>query len=178
MGLELTRERIQRISRTNAKRLEQSVGQLNHVIREVRTFISHVQHPVVLEQTVGDALRTLARSFVATGAGEISVAVDDAVGLRLSSEQRTHLLAIAKEALSNSIRHTKADKRMVTLERHGNKIRLQVTDNGRGFSPARRQTQGMGLQNMRARARKLRGRLAITSVLTEGTTVTLTIPSA
>ena len=178
MGLELTRERIQRISRANAKRLEQSVGQLNHVIREVRTFISHVQHPVVLEQTVGDALRTLARSFVATGAGEISVAVDDAVGLRLSSEQRTHLLAIAKEALSNSIRHTKADKRMVTLERHGNKIRLQVTDNGRGFSPARRQTQGMGLQNMRARARKLRGRLAITSVLTEGTTVTLTIPSA
>jgi len=35
----------------------------------------------------------------------------------------------------------------------------------------------MGLQNMQARARKLRGRLAITSVLTEGTTVTLTIPS-
>jgi len=177
MGLELTRERIQRISRTNAKRLEQSVGQLNHVIREVRTFISHVQPPVFLEQTVGDALRTLAGSFVATGAGQISVAVDDAVGLRLSSEQRTHLLAIAKEALSNSIRHTKADKRMVTLERHGNKIRLRVTDNGRGFFPSRPQTQGMGLQNMQARARKLRGRLAITSVLTEGTTVTLTIPS-
>ncbi|HEY7128309.1 MAG TPA: PAS domain S-box protein [Nitrospira sp.] len=177
MGLELTRARIQRISRTNAKRLGQSVGQLNHVIREVRTFISHVQPPVVLEQTVGDALRTLAGSFVSTGAGEIRVAVDEAVSLRLSSEQRTHLLAIAKEALSNSIRHTKADKRMVTLQRHGNKLRLQITDNGCGFSPSRRQTQGMGLQNMRARARKLRGRLAITSVLTEGTTVTLTIPS-
>ncbi|HEX6532305.1 MAG TPA: PAS domain S-box protein [Nitrospira sp.] len=177
MGLELTRERIQRISRTNAKRLEQSVGQLNQVIREVRTFISHVVPPVFLEQTVGDALRTLAGSFVATGAGQIAVAVDDAVGLRLSSEQRTHLLAIAKEALSNSIRHTKADKRMVTLERHGNKIRLQVTDNGCGFSPSRRLTQGMGLQNMQARARKLRGRLAITSVLTEGTIVTLTIPT-
>ena len=177
MGLELTRERIQRISRTNAKRLEQSVGQLNQVIREVRTFISHVVPPVFLEQTVGDALRTLAGSFVATGAGQIGIAVDDTVGLRLSSEQRTHLLAIAKEALSNSIRHTKADKRMVTLERHGNKIRLQVTDNGRGFSPSRRLTQGMGLQNMQARARKLRGHLAITSVLTEGTTVTLTIPS-
>ena len=177
MGLELTRQRIQRISRTNAKRLEQSVGQLNNVIREVRTFISHVQPPMVLEQTVGDALRTLAGSFMATGAGEISVTVDDEISLRLSAEQRTHLLAIAKEALSNSIRHTKADKRMVTLRRQGNKIRLQVIDNGRGFSPSRRQTQGMGLQNMRARARKLRGRIAITSVLTQGTTVTLTIPS-
>jgi signal transduction histidine kinase len=66
---------------------------------------------------------------------------------------------------------------MVTLRRQGNNIRLQVIDNGRGFSRSRRQTQGMGLQNMRARARKLRGRIAITSVLTQGTTVTLTIPS-
>ncbi|HEU4503857.1 MAG TPA: PAS domain S-box protein [Nitrospira sp.] len=178
MGLELTKQRLQRISRTNAKRLEQSVSQLNNVIREVRTFISHVQPPVVLdEQTVTDALRALAGSFMATGAGEIVVTVDDEVGLRLSSEQRTHLLAIAKEALSNSIRHTKADKRMVTLRRQGNKIRLEVIDNGHGFSPGHRRAQGMGLQNMRARARKLRGRIAITSVLTQGTTVTLTIPS-
>jgi PAS domain S-box-containing protein len=178
MGLELTKQRIQRISRTNAKRLEQSVGQLNNVIREVRTFISHVQPPVVLnEQTVADALRALAGSFTATGAGDIVVTVDDEVNLRLSSEQRTHVLAIAKEALSNSVRHTKAGKRMVTLQRHGNKIRLEIVDNGHGFSPAQRRAQGMGLQNMRARARKLRGRISITSILTRGTTVTLTIPS-
>jgi PAS domain S-box-containing protein len=177
MGLELTKQRIHRLSRTNAKRLEQSVAQLNNVIREVRTFISHVQPPVVLEQqTVADALRALAGSFTATGAGDIVVTVDDEVALRLSSEQRTHVLAIAKEALSNSIRHTKAGKRMVTLKRHGNKIRLEVIDNGHGFSPAQRRAQGMGLQNMRARARKLRGRIAITSVLTRGTTVTLTVP--
>ena len=178
MGLELTKQRLQRISRANAKRLEQSVGQLNHVIREVRSFISHVQPPLILdEQTMADALRVLAGSFRSTGAGEIVVAVDDEAGLRLSSEQRTHLLAIAKEALSNSIRHTKADKRVVSLRRHGNKIRLEVTDNGHGFSPARRRMQGMGLQNMRARARKLRGRITISSVLMQGTTVSLTIPS-
>ena len=179
MGLELTKQRIQRISRTNAKRLEQSVGQLNNVIREVRSFISHVQPPVVFEQSVADTLRTLAGSFMATGAGEIVVTVDDEAGLRLAPEQRTHVLAIAKEALSNSIRHTKADKRMVTLRRHGNKIRLEVIDNGHGFSPLQRRKQGMGmgLQNMRARARKLHGRISITSVLTQGTTVTLTIPS-
>ena len=35
----------------------------------------------------------------------------------------------------------------------------------------------MGLKNMRARARKLRGRLVITSALNKGTTVTLSIPS-
>ena len=178
MGLELTKQRIQRTSRTNAKRLEQSVGQLNHVIREVRSFISHVQSPFFQDQTVGDLLRALASSFTATGAGEIIVVVEDEAGAGLSLEQRTHLLAIAKEALSNSIRHTKAEKRTLSLRRRGNKIRLEISDNGHGFSPAQRRAQGMGLQNMRARARKLRGRIAITSVLGQGTTVTLTIPSA
>jgi PAS domain S-box-containing protein len=178
MGLELTKQRIQRTSRTNAKRLEESVGQLNQVIREVRTFISDVEPPVVLEQTLADLLRALAGSFTATGAGEIIVGLDDEAGVRLSPEQRTHVLAIAKEALSNSIRHTKADKRTLSLRRQGNKIRLEITDNGLGFSPAQRRTQGMGLQNMRARARKLRGRIAITSIPRQGTTVTLTIPSA
>jgi PAS domain S-box-containing protein len=177
MGLELTKQRIQRISRTNAKRLEQSVGQLNNVIREVRSFISQAQAPVVFEQTVGDTLRALAGSFMATGAGEIVVTVDGEVSLRLSPEQRIHVLAVAKEALSNSIRHTKAEKRMVRLRRHGNKIRLEVIDNGQGFSPAHRHTQGMGLQNMRARARKLGGRIVIRSAPKKGTTVTLTIPS-
>jgi PAS domain S-box-containing protein len=177
MGLELTKQRIQRISRTNAKRLEESVAQLNHVIREVRAFISHVQPPVVLDQNIADALRALAGSFTATGVGEIAVTVDEEAGFRLSPDQRTHLLAIAKEALSNSIRHTKAEKRLVSLRRHGNRIRLEITDNGQGFSPAARQAHGMGLRNMRARAGKLRGRIAITSVPRQGTTVTLTIPS-
>jgi PAS domain S-box-containing protein len=177
MGLELTKQRIQRTSRTNAKRLEQSVSQLNHVIREVRTFISQVQPPVVLDQSVGEALRILARSFVATGAGDIAVTVEDEAGLRLSSQQRTHLLAIAKEALSNSIRHTKAERRVVSLRRQGNTIRLEVIDNGQGFSRAARRTHGMGLRNMRARAAKLHGRISIVSVLNQGTTVALTIPS-
>jgi PAS domain S-box-containing protein len=176
MGLELTKHRIQRISRTNAKRLEQSVGQLNHVIREVRSFISQTQAPAIFEQTVADALRALAGSFMATGAGDVAVRIDDEGSIRLSQEQRNHILAIAKEALSNSIRHTKADTRVVTLRRQGNKIRLEITDNGQGFLPTHRRTQGMGLQNMRARARKLRGRIAITSALRKGTTVTLTIP--
>ena len=147
--------------------------------QRVRVARALAQTPRALlldEPTVTDALRALAGSFMATGAGEIVVSVEDDVGLRLSPEQRTHMLAIAKEALSNSIRHTKADTRTVTLRRLGNKIRLEVTDNGYGFSTARR-AQGMGLQNMRARARKLRGRIAITSVLGQGTTVTLTIPS-
>jgi PAS domain S-box-containing protein len=177
MGLELAKHRIQRISRTNAKRLEDSVSQLNGVIREVRSFIPRMQPLMTQDMTLADALRALTESFVSTGAGEIALNIDDDAALRLSAEQSTHVLAIAKEALSNSIRHTKAAKRTVRLRRQRRTICLEISDNGGGFALARRRGHGMGLKNMRARARKLRGRLAIVSALNKGTTVTLSIPS-
>ena len=177
MGLELTKQRIQRISHTNAKRLEDSVNQLNSVIREVRSFIPRMQPLMTQDMTLADALRALTESFVSTGAGEITLNIDDDAAIRLSPEQSTHVLAIAKEALSNSIRHTKAAKRTVRLRRQRRTIRLEIADNGGGFSLARRRSHGMGLKNMHARARKLRGRLAIASALNKGTTVTLSIPS-
>lgn len=177
MGLELTKQRIQRISHPNAKRLEDSVNQLNSVIREVRSFIPRMQPLMTQDMTLADALRALTESFVSTGAGEIALNIDDDAAIRLSPEQSTHVLAIAKEALSNSIRHTKAAKRTVKLRRQRRTICLEIADNGGGFALAKRRSHGMGLKNMRARARKLRGRLAITSALNKGTTVTLSIPS-
>ena len=176
MGLELTKQRLQRISQTNAKRLEDSIGQLNSVIREVRGFIPSIQPLMAEQKTLADALRTLTDSFASTGAGEIVLHIDDDAARRLTSAQSTHVLAIAKEALSNSIRHTKAARRMLTLRLLRRTIRLEVADNGRGFSLRGRRRLGMGLKNMHARARKLRGRIAITSAPNKGTTVTLSIP--
>ncbi|HEX8750307.1 MAG TPA: PAS domain S-box protein, partial [Nitrospira sp.] len=108
MGLELTKHRTQRISQTNAKRLEDSIGQLNAVIREVRGFIPRMNPIVADTKSLTESLRALIDSFVSTGVGEIALHIDESAATRLSSEQSTHVLAIAKEALSNSVRHTKA----------------------------------------------------------------------
>jgi PAS domain S-box-containing protein len=177
MGLELTKQRIQRISQTNAKRLEETVTQLNGVIREVRSFIPRMRPLVAQETTLAEALRALTGSFISTGAGEIALNIEDDAAMRLSPAEATHVLAIVKEALSNSIRHTKADKRTVSLRRQRTRICLEIADNGGGFSLAARRKRGMGLKNMRARARKIGGRITITSALHKGTTVTLSIPS-
>lgn len=178
MGLELTKQKTQRLSQTNAKRIEETIDQLNGVIREVRNFIPRVQPPRIQEGTVADAIRSLVHSFMATGAGPVSLSIDDHAAGRLSPERSLHVFAITKEALSNSVRHAKATRRSVTLRQESGKIRLEVTDNGHGFETARRHNQGMGLKNMRARARRLRARLTIKSALNKGTTITLSLPSS
>ena len=176
MGLELTKQKLQRISQTNAKRLEGSVGQLNGVIREVRNFIPRMQPPVVADVTIAEALHSLVQSFQSTGTGPIQLQVEEDAAAQLTLEQGTNLLAIAKEALSNSIRHAQATERAVSVCRDKGAVQLTVKDNGRGFTATRRRARGHGLKNMRARARKLHARLSITSSPKQGTVVSLRIP--
>lgn len=173
MGLEITKQRIKRISQTNAKRLEESVGQLNAVIREVREFIPRMHASTSRPGSTADALQSLAGSFVSTGAGHIALTIDPDAASQLTPEESAHVIAIAKEALSNSIRHTRAANRSLTLKLHRGSVRLEVTDDGEGFQLHRKDRLGMGIQNMRARAAKLDARLAIRTSPGKGTRLTL-----
>jgi|CXWL01.1.fsa_nt_gi PAS domain S-box-containing protein len=176
MGLEHMRQRITRISPTNARRLDSSVAQLNGVIRQVRSFIPRMQTPAIQQGAFDQALLTIVQSLTVAGAGDIQLAIDKSVADGLSRTQCGPVLSIAKEALSNSLRHAGAAHRAVTVQRYRGKFRLEVFDDGKGFSPIARKSSGMGLANMRARARKLGARLTIRSRPQKGTQVVLDIP--
>jgi len=95
--------------------------------------------------------------------------------LDLDPSVALHVYRIAEEAVGNAVRHAKANK--VTIEMHitpGRKIALTITDDGVGFR--RGAAGGMGLQNMRYRARVIRGTLKIASAPKRGTVVTCILP--
>jgi PAS domain S-box-containing protein len=175
MGLEATKERLKPISRSVAKRLEGSVAQLNGVIHEVRSFIPRLQTSSHMDGNFEQALRSLVGSFTATGAGDIAVTIDAAAAAALPLDHCRDVISIAKEAISNSLRHANARRRTVTFHRHRNKLRLDVTDNGSGFRPSRSR-RGLGLSNMRTRAKKLGARLTIDSAPGQGTRIVLDLP--
>jgi signal transduction histidine kinase len=176
MGLEVAKNRVKRNSPANAKRIEDSVTQLNAVIREVRSFIPRIHAPAVKTKNVADALRSLVGSFVATGAGDIALTIDPAAARQLSPEQSPHILAIAKEALSNSVRHAKADNRSIALTLYRGQVQIEVADDGRGFQLRERRKLGMGIRNMRSRATKLNARFSILTSPGNGTLLTLILP--
>jgi len=71
---------------------------------------------------------------------------------------------IAREALSNIARHSKATRGTVSVEAHNGRIRLTVSDNGVGFDPdQQRGPSHQGLINMRARAVAVGGHLVLES---------------
>jgi two-component system, NarL family, sensor histidine kinase UhpB len=89
------------------------------------------------------------------------------------------LYRIAVEAVHNVIKHAKASRIEVNLDRRGDTVLLSVEDNGLGFDPARLDlvASGRGLNNIRERARAVGARVAWgPSRFTSGTRFELELP--
>jgi two-component system, NarL family, sensor histidine kinase UhpB len=75
---------------------------------------------------------------------------------------RLTLYRIAVEALHNVIKHAKASRMEINLDRRGDTLLLSVEDNGIGFDQGRLDVaaSGRGLNNIRERARAVGARVA------------------
>jgi signal transduction histidine kinase len=100
---------------------------------------------------------------------------------RLSADLETLVFRVTQEALTNVMRHSQAAEAQVRLMRAGSLLRLQVSDDGKGFDPSElnnpdRAGESIGVRGMRDRAELFGGRLEIKSAPGEGTRVTLVVP--
>jgi signal transduction histidine kinase len=94
--------------------------------------------------------------------------------LALPPERALQLLRVAQEALTNVLKHARASQVHVSLRLQGGELALRVADDGRGAAGAN--PGGRGLANMRTRAARLGGTLAV-DFGAEGAVVALTLPA-
>ena len=85
------------------------------------------------------------------------------------------LLRIAQESLSNTARHARANRVVVSLDYGDDEVRLDVRDDGRGFR-ADRLNPGRGLPGMAERLAAHGGSVEIESREGAGCTVSAAIP--
>ena len=98
--------------------------------------------------------------------------------LPLNSEQRHSLFLAFKEALSNAVQHSGATELRLAVSVEDHILRIQLSDNGRGFDPAapRNHLGADGLGNMQRRLAQLHGEYQLSSCPGRGTTVTFKLP--
>ena len=93
----------------------------------------------------------------------------------LSEQHRTCVYRSVQEALTNCIRHARASRIAVDVNRHADGFTVTVADNGVGFDVAQR-GNGLGLRGIEERVRELHGVLTIKSAPGAGTTLTMKVP--
>ena len=159
-----------------ATRLEESVGTIDQVIRDLRGYVFGLRPGAVRERSLEAALVDLVRDFDRDSG--ISTALDvDASAAEALAAVASDVLQIVAEALSNVRRHASASTCRVELRRSDVSVVVRIEDDGVGFDPAAATGAGHGLRNFRQRAQRLGGTLAIESPEDGGAAIAVTIPA-
>jgi len=156
-------------------RMRKIMGDLNHVIRDVRNFIVGLERHRLRGSEFQAALKSLALTIGESHSSRIELQIDDDAAAELEGEEATQLLHIAREALSNSVRHAQAQKVIFQMNRTENGLKFEISDDGIGFNPAACEGKGFGLRNMATRARELKADYKVVSQNGEGTRIVLDI---
>jgi signal transduction histidine kinase len=151
-------------------------GEAVHALRAICNDL----RPPLLQHDLASALKALVEELDRRSAApiHIDVAADD---LRLADDVALAIFRITQEALHNAIQHADASEIAVRLTQYPDRLRLTVTDDGRGITdgvePARFVAQGhFGLAGMRERAAMIGGKLDVQTAADYGTVVILELP--
>jgi signal transduction histidine kinase len=176
MGLAGIRTQLSVEQAEAAARLEQTRAVLNDTIHDVRNFIHGLEPEALRQQTFAQAIAALLELMRSHRDFRSRIDIADDLARRLSLAQRVHALQIAREAVSNALRHSAASEIAITLGQTGNLIEFAVSDNGAGFNPLAGGASGVGLENFAQRARELGAELSVHSTPGAGTCVKLCLP--
>lgn len=159
-----------------ARRQVQLIEEMASVAQsEMRALLLHLR-PVHLDgKNLGQALTVLVDELKQKVPMAITLEVDDMILLAPNAED--HLFRIAQEALSNTLRHSKADRMDIKLIRVGNQVHMSLQDNGVGFDLEAKKQTSYGLLTMEERVNELGGSLQMISKSGEGTVIHIWVPA-
>lgn len=146
---------------------------LNDIIRDVRGFISGLEPAAITPQSFPEAIDALVHTMQAMWPVAITSDLEPAAARLLTTAQEVHLLQIARESLSNALRHGEARQVQLSLRVLSHRLTFVIRDHGRGFDPDATASRGHGLRNLHARAAEMGGTCQISSAPGTGTTVTI-----
>jgi PAS domain S-box-containing protein len=106
---------------------------------------------------------------------EVELEVGEGFPEELPGMTAKELLRVVQEALTNARRHSGAGRVRVILEAHRDGLRIDVSDDGRGFD-SEEVAAGVGTRGMRERVSALGGELVVASVPGAGTRVAVEVP--
>jgi PAS domain S-box-containing protein len=161
-------------------RLDSCLGELSQsslqALKEMRLLIFELRPPVLGERDLARALQE--RLDAVERRAGVSACLEMDADVLLPARMQEELFSVVKEALNNSLKHSRAESVWVKLGVQQNRLELSIEDNGHGFDREEAQRGGMGLTTMRERVERLGGRLEIQSNPGSGTRVVVQLEAA
>jgi len=145
--------------------------------QKVRNFIFELRPMMLDDLGLVPTLRKYADAFKEQSGLDVSVTVTGSER-RLEPYLEVMIFRAVQELLGNASRHSQASLIKVQVDLGSEFIRVNVEDNGKGFSPEiLKDSTSLGLKLIRERAEMLGGNFEIDSAAGSGSRITFTVPS-
>jgi two-component sensor histidine kinase len=156
--------------------LDRVVGRVQGIIEEGRNTLKDLRSPSLQNNNLEQSLSSLLRE--AENPQEIRLALQSEGELSsLNSRVQDETFHIAKEALTNALRHADATLVNIRIKYGPRNFTLAVTDNGRGISGPIVRIDHWGITGMTERAKHIGGKLRLRTHSNAGTSVELRVPA-
>lgn len=144
------------------------IKEIQHITEEIRVISHELNRDAGLKTDFKTLLEELIRKQ--PEGVKIRLQADTSVDWTKADDNlKINIYRIIQEAVMNIYRHAEATQAWVEITRTGNKLKLCIKDNGKGFETDK-PAGGIGFKNMRNRARAIRGKFSVKSGA-EGTSV-------
>jgi len=143
-----------------AGRINDAVDELDAVIREIRGVIFSLQAGQDADGLRARVLRAIREASASLGK-EPTVRFDGPIDLVAGTAVADHAVAVVREALTNVARHAAASTVAVSLTATGDRLTLEVRDDGVGPPSGGVRAGGLGLASLRHRAEQLGGEFSL-----------------
>jgi len=141
-------------------------GEAKEALVELRNLARGIHPAVLTDRGLDAAVSALAARC------PIPVAVDVDLPHRASAHSEAIAYFVVAEALTNVAKHAQATRAWLTVEYLGDRLVVEVLDNGRGGALA----TGIGISGLRDRVRAVDGDLHLSSPPGGGTTLRVELP--
>jgi signal transduction histidine kinase len=146
-------------------------AQIEKICEEARGILSTMDEILWAVNPKRDAYRDFlsyvcgyAQEFLKPSGIQCLFDIDPAISdVALNLPIKRTLLIIIKEALNNTVKHSKATELVLMIKWQAQKLVVVVSDNGKGFDQASLKLSRHGLSNMAYRAKELGGSFFISS---------------
>lgn len=181
-GLALRLEGVQArgIDEKNGHLLSASRRLISQIQVETRSLVSELREPAPELADIAAALRTIVDEHPAGCIPALTLETGAALS-PLPSRTVHHLRMIAREAVTNALKHAQARQILLTVSQPEGRLRMAIADDGCGFDPAAprsRQAGRFGCIGIEERCEKLGASVRWHSTPNHGTTVEIELPLA
>ena len=155
--------------------LEQPTEICTNIIHEIRSICQGLYPPALETLGLNKALINLTHFYQRTGMIVHLNWSYKTQSVRFKPSFEIAIFRIVQEAMSNAMRHGKANEINVNIRNDAQNMLVEIINDGDAFDSATLSSQGLGMQTMNNRADAIGGKLDIENV-SAGTKVTVIIP--